>query len=133
MNDRRSELYSRASQHTASKKQHQHPQASMAAPAADIPLLITSENSSSERRVTPSWTIAHLKGRLEPITGIPAGCQRLQLKVGSQTPQSIEAADEDVAQLQQWPLQPYAEIHVGVQIFIHVRMKPQAANMVWIS
>lgn len=83
------------------------------AAAADIPLLVTSENSSSERRVTPSWTIAHLKGRLEPITGIPAGCQRLQLKIASQTSQAIEAADEEATQVQQWPLQPYAEIHVG--------------------
>lgn len=103
---RPSELYSRAV--AKERKQHQH-----TTMAADIPLLITSENSSSERRVTPSWTIAHLKGRLEPITGIPAGCQRLQLKVASQTPQAIEAVDEDVAQVQQWPLQPYAEIHVG--------------------
>ena len=83
------------------------------AAAADVPLLITSENSSSERRVTPAWTIAHLKGRLEPITGIPAGCQKLQLKIASQAPQPIEAADEDATQVYQWPLQPYAEIHVG--------------------
>lgn len=83
------------------------------AATADIPLLITSENASSERRVTPSWTVAHLKGRLEPITGIPASCQRLLLKVASQTSQAIEAADEEATQLSQWPLQPYAEIHVG--------------------
>ena len=85
----------------------------MASSAVDIPLLITSENSSSERRVTPSWTIGHLKGRLEPITGVPASCQKLTLKVGSQTPQPIEAADEDSTQLAGWPLQAYAEIHVG--------------------
>lgn len=87
------------------------------ATSADIPLLITSENSSSERRVTPSWTIAHLKGRLEPITGIPAGCQRLQLKIASQTPRAIEAVDEEAVQVSQWPLQPYAEIHVGGEEF----------------
>lgn len=86
------------------------------AAAADIPLLITSENASSERRVTPSWTVAHFKGRLEPITGIPATCQRLHLKVASQTSQAIEAADEEGTQLLQWPLQPYAEIHVGVRL-----------------
>lgn len=83
---------------------------------ADVPLLITSENASSERRVTPSWSIAHLKARLEPITGIPAACQRLQLKIASQTPRAIEAADEDATLLQQWPLQPYAEIQVGFQL-----------------
>ena len=85
----------------------------MTATAADIPLLIISENASSERRISPSWSVAHLKGRLEPITGVPASCQRLTLKVGSQTPQTIEAADEESTQLSQWPLQAYAEIHVG--------------------
>ncbi|KAK3705797.1 hypothetical protein LTR37_013104 [Vermiconidia calcicola] len=84
----------------------------MASTAADVPLLITSENASSERRVSPSWTIAHLKGRLEPITGIPASCQRLSLKVASQTPQPIEAADEESTQLVRWPIQAYAELQV---------------------
>ena len=81
--------------------------------AADIPILIRSENASSERRISPAWSVAHLKGRLEPITGVPASCQRLSLKVGSQTPQTIEAADENATELAQWPLQAYAEIHVG--------------------
>ena len=81
--------------------------------AADIPLLIISENASSERRISPAWSVAHLKGRLEPITGIPASCQHLNLNVGSQTPQTIEAADENATELAQWPLQAYAEIHVG--------------------
>ena len=81
---------------------------------ADIPLLITSENSSSsERRVTPSWSISHLKARLEPITGIPASCQRLSLRIASQAPQAIEAQDEDVTQLSNWPLHTYAEIYVS--------------------
>ena len=80
---------------------------------ADIPLLISSENASSERRITPSWTIAHLKDRLEPITGVPASYQRLVLKLASQTPQPIEAADEESTQLVRWPLQAYAEIEVG--------------------
>lgn len=81
--------------------------------SADIPLLISSDNASSERRITPSWTIAHLKERLEPITGVPSGFQRLVLKVASQTPQPIEAADEESTQLARWPLQAYAEIQVG--------------------
>ncbi|KAK4550673.1 hypothetical protein LTR36_000252 [Oleoguttula mirabilis] len=81
--------------------------------ALDIPLLIASENSSSERRVSPSWTITQLKTRLEPITGIPASCQRLSLKVASQTPQPIEAQNEDATQLANWPLQTYAEIYVA--------------------
>jgi len=84
------------------------------ATAPDIPLLITSENSSSERRITPSWSVSQLKGRLEPITGIPASCQRLSLKVASQAPQPIEAQNEDATQLASWPLQAYAEIYVGI-------------------
>ena len=85
----------------------------MSTASGDIPLLISSDNASSERRITPSWTISHLKERLEPITGVPASCQRLVLKVASQTPQSIEAADEDSTQLGRWSLQAYAEIQVG--------------------
>ncbi|WPH04235.1 Hypothetical protein R9X50_00712400 [Acrodontium crateriforme] len=78
----------------------------------DVPLLITSENSSSERRITPAWTISQLKARLEPITGVPANCQKLNLKIASQASQPIEGHNEDTIQLSQWPLQPYAEIHV---------------------
>lgn len=83
------------------------------ATAGDLPLLVRSENSSSERRVTPSWTIAQLKGRLEPVTGVPASCQRLTLNIASQPPQVIEAADEDSTQIAAWPLQAYAELQVG--------------------
>lgn len=81
--------------------------------AADVPLLISSPNSSSERRISPSWTIAHLKTRLEPITGVPAGSQQLTLRVGSQDGIAISAADEEQTQLAAFPLQPYAEITVS--------------------
>ncbi|KAJ4987530.1 cell polarity protein alp11 [Stagonosporopsis vannaccii] len=80
--------------------------------AADVPLLISSPNSSSERRISPSWTIAHLKSRLEPITGVPASSQQLSLRVGSQDAVSITAPDEEQTRLAQFPLQPYAEITV---------------------
>lgn len=82
--------------------------------AADVPLLITSENSSSERRISPAWTIAQLKGRLEPVTGIPASSQKLSIRIGSQAAQPMEAADEEGTQLSGWPLQAYAEIRVGL-------------------
>lgn len=84
------------------------------ATAQDIPLLIVSENSASERRISPSWTIAQLKGRLEPVTGVPATCQKLSLKIGSQPAQPIEAADEESTILAAWPLQAYAELKVGI-------------------
>ncbi|KAF2085797.1 hypothetical protein K490DRAFT_74937 [Saccharata proteae CBS 121410] len=80
--------------------------------AMDVPLLVSSANSASERRVSPSWSIAYLKTRLEPITGVPASSQRLSLKIGSQDALAIAAADEETTQLSVFPLQPYAEIYV---------------------
>ncbi|EXJ61092.1 hypothetical protein A1O7_05245 [Cladophialophora yegresii CBS 114405] len=35
---------------------------------------------SAERRITPSWTVAQLKAKLEPITGIPASSQSLRTR-----------------------------------------------------
>jgi hypothetical protein len=86
--------------------------------AADVPLLISSPNASSERRITPSWSIAFLKTRLEPITGIPAGSQQLTLRVGSQDAVPITAADEEQTQLAAFALQPYAEIIVSSWTFL---------------
>ncbi|KAF2741933.1 hypothetical protein M011DRAFT_530202 [Sporormia fimetaria CBS 119925] len=80
--------------------------------AADVPLLISSSNSSSERRISPSWTIAYLKTRLEPITGIPAGSQQLTLRLASRDAVPIAAADDENTQLAAYALQPYAEITV---------------------
>jgi tubulin-folding cofactor B len=82
--------------------------------AGDLPLQITSENSSSERRITPSWTIGQLKAKLEPITGIPPLSQKLTLKLGSQQSVPLEAIDEENTQLGSFPLAPYAEIHVSL-------------------
>lgn len=80
--------------------------------APDVPLLISSPNASSERRISPSWTIAHLKSRLEPITGVPAGSQQLTLRVASQDAVPITAPDEEQTTLAVFPLQPYAQITV---------------------
>ncbi|TAQ85309.1 hypothetical protein B7494_g6377 [Chlorociboria aeruginascens] len=81
--------------------------------AGDIPLQVTSENSSSERRITPSWTIGQLKAKLEPVTGIPPLSQKLTLRFGNQQQVLVEAADEENTQLAAFPLVPYAEIYVG--------------------
>lgn len=86
--------------------------------AADVPLLISSPNSSSERRISPSWSIAHLKNRLEPITGVPASSQQLSLRVGSQDAVPITAQDEEQTRLGHFPLQPYAEIIVSIIISV---------------
>jgi len=79
----------------------------------DIPLLIVSTASSSERRITPSWTIAHLKTKLEPVTGIPPSSQRLTLRLADQQEERpIEADDEETVEVGRWPLVAYAEIKV---------------------
>ena len=82
--------------------------------ARDIPLLILSTASSSERRVTPSWSIAHLKTKLEPVTGIPPSAQKLTLRLPEQQETSaIEADDEETVQIGRWQLVPYAELKVS--------------------
>ena len=83
--------------------------------ARDIPLIITSAASSSERRITPSWTIAQLKAKLEPVTGIPPSLQKLLLRLPNQPERAVEAADEATAQVGQWQLVDYAELHVRVR------------------
>ena len=81
--------------------------------ARDVPLLVVSTASSSERRVSPSWTIAQLKAKLEPITGIAPSLQQLSLRLpGRQDAQSIQAVDEEATQVGQWSLVPYAELQV---------------------
>lgn len=79
---------------------------------ADVPLQVISENSSSERRITPSWTISQLKSKLEPVTGIPPSSQRLSLKTATKEIIPIEAADEESVRLSSFPLSPYAELNV---------------------
>jgi tubulin-specific chaperone B len=83
--------------------------------ARDVPLLILSENTSSERRITPTWSIARLKARLEPVTGIPPSCQKLVLRVAGETGgTAIEAEDEEATRLDAWNLVPGGEILVGL-------------------
>ncbi|KAI0806493.1 CAP Gly-rich domain-containing protein [Xylaria sp. FL0064] len=79
---------------------------------ADVPLLVTSENSSSERRITPSWSISQLKSKLEPVTGIPPSCQILKLKTSANETIPIEAKNEDVTLLSNFHLAPYAELQI---------------------
>ena len=82
----------------------------------DIPLLVRSENTSSERRVSSSWTISQFKSRLEPITGIPASCQNLTVETSGST-RTLEVADEVFTTVEAWNLPPYTEIFVrGVHL-----------------
>ena len=88
------------------------------ATARDIPILITSTASSSERRITPSWTIAHLKTKLEPVTGVAPSSQILTLRLPDrQEETAIEAEDEESVEIGRWPLVAYAEIKVWSSFF----------------
>ena len=93
---------------------------------ADVPLRVVSENAEAERRITPSWTISTLKSKLEPVTGIPPGSQKLSLKTtaGSE-PVPIEAPDEDNAYLSSFPLAPYAELRVSPAACVDRRAHPK--------
>ncbi|KAK5661513.1 hypothetical protein OQA88_11417 [Cercophora sp. LCS_1] len=80
---------------------------------ADVPLHVISEYSASERRITPAWTIAQLKTKMEPITGIPPSCQKIYLKTPANSHIPVEAADEETTYMQSFPLVPYAELHIA--------------------
>jgi tubulin-folding cofactor B len=84
---------------------------------ADVPMHVVSENSSSERRITPAWTISQLRKRLEPITGIPPSAQSISIKTSTSAAVPVEAADEDAVQLSSFPLAPYAELQVSEASF----------------
>ncbi|MCJ1307344.1 hypothetical protein MMC25_000990 [Agyrium rufum] len=81
--------------------------------ARDISIPVRSENSASERRITPSWSIAQLKAKLESVTGIPPSYQILSLKLPGQDDVKIIASDEEVVQIGQWSLQAASELYVS--------------------
>lgn len=81
---------------------------------ADVPLLVVSENSSAERRITPSWSISTLKAKLETVTGIPPSAQKILLKTAAEGSVPVEASDEDSTQLNAFRLTAYAELHVSI-------------------
>ncbi|KAL8699967.1 MAG: hypothetical protein Q9224_001180 [Gallowayella concinna] len=81
--------------------------------ARDIPVLVVSSASSSERRVNPSWSISQLKVKFESITGIPPAAQALTLHLPDrQQGTPISSDDEDQTQIGAW-VSAYVEIHVA--------------------
>ncbi|GAB7340692.1 hypothetical protein MBLNU457_7081t1 [Dothideomycetes sp. NU457] len=78
--------------------------------SADVLVQVISDNSRSERRVSPSWTIDTLKTRLEPITGIPVAAQRLSLRGGTQPPINIDA--DGSVQLHAFNVASFSELRV---------------------
>lgn len=75
---------------------------------ADVTVIISTPQSGetvdstptlgTERRITPSWTVLQLKGKLETMTGIPPSYQRLKLKAPGRHDQWIEG-DEQVLEI----------------------------------
>lgn len=87
---------------------------------ADISVLITTPASAkaanpepsfvTERRVTPSWTVEQLKGKLETMTGVPPGSQRLRVKVPGRPDQWVEGEHRIIGE---WGLVKGSEIEVS--------------------
>ncbi|KAJ5156505.1 hypothetical protein N7492_009308 [Penicillium capsulatum] len=85
---------------------------------ADISVIITSPSAKAssaepgfvtERRVTPSWTVFQLKGKLETMTGVPPGSQRLRVKVPGRPEQWADGDDRIIGE---WGLGKGSEIEV---------------------
>ncbi|KAK9478448.1 CAP Gly-rich domain-containing protein [Lipomyces japonicus] len=86
---------------------------------ADIPVIVTSDNTSSERRISLSWSLSYLKSRLEAITGVPSSHQRLQIFVGHDETASLLTTDsalrnEDQVLISEFAsvVVPFARLHV---------------------
>lgn len=78
----------------------------------DIPVYITSDLTSSERRISPQWSVKYLKQRLEQITGIEPKFQALQyypIKSSNEFRILGEPDDKNVSDLE---ITPYSRIHV---------------------
>ncbi|ODQ63246.1 hypothetical protein NADFUDRAFT_53519 [Nadsonia fulvescens var. elongata DSM 6958] len=89
----------------------------------DVALFVTSDQTSSERRVNPEWTLDQLKTKLEQITGIAPPRQKLLIYGSSSATQAVTMCDPSVpiaeqpninleGPISQFPLVPYGRIHV---------------------
>lgn len=92
---------------------------------ADISVIITSASNSgsnnnnnnnttepgflTERRITPTWTVVQLKSKLETMTGVPPGSQRLRLKTPGRPDQWVDGDDTVIGD---WGLMKGSEIEV---------------------
>lgn len=86
----------------------------------DIAVIITSPSSNpssanaepgflTERRITPTWTVLQLKYKLETMTGVPPGSQRLRLKTPGRPDQWV---DGDGSVIGDWGLMKGCEMEV---------------------
>lgn len=72
----------------------------------DISVIISTPTSveaepgfATERRITPTWSVIQLKSKLETMTGVPPGSQRLRLKAPGRTDQWIEGNNTIIGDL----------------------------------
>ncbi|CAG8487099.1 17067_t:CDS:2 [Cetraspora pellucida] len=77
-----------------------------------VTIFVQSENTSSERRFDKGISIGNLKTKLEPITGIPAESQLLQLYNGDTLVTSVEG---DNYMLGAFPVDNF----MTLKVFIH--------------
>lgn len=70
---------------------------------------------ATERRVTPTWSISQLKGKLETMCGIPPGFQRLRLKSPGREDQWLDGDDQIVGD---WGLGKGCEFEVRDHIYM---------------
>jgi tubulin-folding cofactor B len=78
---------------------------------ADITVIVTSDLTSSERRISPTLTLSQLKAKLETITGIPPPSQRLVVYASNgSAPTTIDLQDNSTV----------ADCGIRAQYRIHV-------------
>lgn len=78
----------------------------------DISIYVTSDLTSSERRLSPEWTINQLKHKLEVITGVPPDNQKLVLYASSTSKESGTELNNDHAQLKDYSPVAFSRLHV---------------------
>ncbi|CAK7894848.1 tubulin-specific chaperone B [[Candida] anglica] len=86
---------------------------------SDINVYVTSEFTSSERRISPQWTIEFLRTKLELITGIAPDKQIIHYYPNSKSNEYIEIWDNDhnlpeekSRELGLFNIVPYSRIHI---------------------
>lgn len=77
----------------------------------DINIYVTSDLTTSERKISPQWKLGYFKTKLEQITGISPKFQSLQLYSASSNDYTIISGDDDTT-LSNLNLSPYCRIHV---------------------
>lgn len=80
----------------------------------DISVFFTSDLTSSERRISPQWTLAYLKQRLEQITGVQPQFQTLQYHPHNSSSEYVvlQAEDDEKVTVAELGVAPFSRIHV---------------------